>query len=274
MRIRLLALAGLLASAPALADSPRRVVSINLCADQLLLAFLPPDRIASLSPLARDPLYSALAERARAIPDNSGRGESILLTDADLVLAGTFESRMRRELLVRHGFDVMTLKPWGSLDEGRAQVRALAARLGVEPAGERLVAAIDDALARSRGAAPARRSILVLQRRGYTPGDMTILDELLRHMGLAPSTERLGLRHGGTVSLERLVADPPDYLLTSAEDGDAVDQGSALLFHPALARIVPGERRLALPGRLSLCGGPSTPMAIDALADEVRRKVR
>jgi iron complex transport system substrate-binding protein len=247
---------------------------MNLCTDGLLLALADPGQIASLSPLAGDRRLSFMAERAAAFPVNAGRGETMLLGDADLVLAGPFEGRARRDMLRRLGFQVMTLGLWTRLDEGREQVRLLARRLGHPERGEALVARIDDALARAKGAAPAARSVLVLQRRGYTPGETTVLDELIAHVGLVPHAGRLGLPRGGTVPLERLVADPPDYLLMGASDREAVDQGSAFLRHPALARAVPPERRLVLPDRLTICGGPATPDAIDALAAEVRAKVR
>src|SRR3954453_10891689 len=210
---------------PALAASPpQRIVSLNKCTDQLLLALVEPSRIASVSPRATDEL-SFMAEELKALPANSGRGESVLLTDADLVLVGPFESHTRQALLRRQGFEVMVMGLWRSLAEGRAQIRELSARLGTQPRGEALIGAIDAALAKSRNAAPARRSVLALQHRGYTPGDSGIVDELIRHVGLEPYSERLGLAHGGTVSLERLVADPPDYLLMSEGDRTAIDQG-------------------------------------------------
>jgi iron complex transport system substrate-binding protein len=264
-------LAATIAAASPAAGTPQRIVSLNKCADQLLVALVDPTRIASVSPIGTDEL-SFLAERLAALPANSGRGESILLTNADLVIAGPFEGRARRDLLARQGFDVMVLSPWTSLADGKAQIRALARRLEVEAAGERLIADIERVLAESHAIAPPR-SVLVLQRRGYTPGDTSILDEVLRHMGLRPHTERLGLPHGGMAPLERLVADPPDYLLMGEGEG-ASDQGSALLQHPALMAAVPPERRLYLPARLTICGGPATPVAIRALAAEVRAKVR
>jgi iron complex transport system substrate-binding protein len=268
------ALALLLAAAPALAgEPPQRIVSLNKCTDQLLLALVEPARIASVSPIGSDEL-SFFAETLKQLPANSGRGESVLLTDADLVLTGPFESHARRDMLRRQGFDVMVVGLWRSLAEGREQIRALARRLGAEPRGEALIGRIDAALERARGAAAAPRTVLVLQRRGYTPGDTSILDELLRHAGLVPHTGRLGVPHGGTVSLERLVADPPDYLLMAESDRGAIDQGSALLWHPALESTIPPGRRLYLPDRLTICGGPATPFAIDALAAEVRAKVK
>jgi iron complex transport system substrate-binding protein len=264
--------AGLLA--PALADvaPPQRIASLNKCADQLLVTLVEPSRIASVSPIATDE-FSFLAERLKDLPANSGRGESILLSNADLVLAGAFESHVRRNLLVQQGFEVVILNPWTRLSDGKEQIRALSRRLGSEPEGERLIADIEAALARNRAIAFAPRTVLVLQRRGYTPGDSTILDEIIRHMGLVPYSERLGLPHGGRVPLERLVADPPDYILMSESDRQGIDQGSALLWHPALLATVPPERRLYVPARLTICGGPATPYAIDALAAEVRAKV-
>ena len=259
-------------TAQAAAGGPQRIVSLNKCADQLLVALVEPARIASVSPIATDE-FSFLAERLKEFPANSGRGESILLSNADLVLAGAFESHVRRQLLARQGFDVLVLEVWTRIAEGKEQIRMLGRRLGAEMAGERLIADIDAALAWSRAIAPAPRSVLVLQRRGYTPGDASILTELIRHMGLVPYSDRLGLPDGGMVSLERIVMDPPDYLLLSESDRRGLDQGSALLWHPALVAAVPPERRLFVPANLTICGGPATPYAIDALAAEVRAKV-
>jgi iron complex transport system substrate-binding protein len=52
----------------------------------------------------------------------------------------------------------------------------------------------------------------------------------------------------------------------------AIDNGSALLVHPALADAVPRPRRLSVAGALSICGGPSTPALIDVLAAQARTK--
>ena len=85
------------------AERPSRVVSLNLCADQLLLQLAEPDQIKSLSPLARDRSLSFLAEAARAFPLNDGKGKSILFSGADLVLTGTFGQQNRTALLETTG---------------------------------------------------------------------------------------------------------------------------------------------------------------------------
>ena len=57
----------ILSGLPAFADSPSRVVSFNLCADQLVVALADSNQIAALSPYAQDRHLSVVAERARAL---------------------------------------------------------------------------------------------------------------------------------------------------------------------------------------------------------------
>ena len=76
---------------------------------------------------------------------------------------------------------------------------------------------------------------------------------------------------GGFVRLEQLVATPPDLILVTTQATAPGDQGEALLAHPALAALYPPDRRILLPERLTVCGGPSLPEAIDWLASEARR---
>jgi iron complex transport system substrate-binding protein len=252
----------------------RRVVSLNLCADQLLVALADRDQILSLSPLVRDPTVSYSVEEGAAFPVNVGKGEAILFTRADLVFTGRWGAQATRDLLARQGFEVVPLDVWQSLEQGRAQIRMVAARLGQPDRGERLIAAIDAALERSRDIVPSRASVLPVHRRGWVQSADSVLSELLRHMGFTLHQDRLGLAGGGVARLESLVTAPPDYAVMDEGTGAAVDNGSAFLVHPALADAIPRERRLLLPGRLMICGGPSTPAAIDALAAEVRAKVR
>ncbi len=252
---------------------PARVVSLNLCADQLLLALADRGQIASLSPLSRDEDYSFLAGLVDDLPVNGGTGEEILVGEADLVLSGRYGTRVKRELLERHGVELMVLDPWRDIAGGREQLRAVAARLGHPERGAALAAEIEAALARTRGIARRPATALVLYRRGYVPGERSLVGELLGHMGLQPMQARLGLTQGGLVRLEQLVMDPPDFVVMDEADARAIDNGTAFLVHPALARVLPPERRLFLSDRLTICGGPSTPAAIEALAAEVRAKV-
>ncbi|WP_246205721.1 ABC transporter substrate-binding protein [Microvirga arsenatis] len=252
---------------------PRQVASLNLCTDQLVLALADHSQIASLSRLARDPEISFLAERARGMPTSEG-AEPLLFRRPDLVLTGTYGQNDQVALLRKQGLEVLQLGPWSSLEEGRAQIRTLAARLGHPERGEALVARIDAALAGTRGIVRGSRRILVYERGGWVAAASSPLSEILAHFGFALHQPALGLDAGGLARLEAVVMAPPDALLVDSAAQQAIDNGTALLAHPALAAAVPPERRLAVPARLTICGGPSTPAAIEALAEEARGKLR
>ncbi len=263
--------AALLFASPAQAREPR-IASINMCTDQLLLAIADPEQIVGLSPFARDAARAFAAEHAVDHLIHSGTAEEILFLEPDIVLGGRFTRRETRSFLRAKGFRVEEFDPVASLAETRDQIRRVGILTGHGARAEAHVAALDAAVERMRASA-ARRSlrILPLQRRGWVPGGGSLITELLGLGGLANAAAELGLTEGGMVSLEATVMLRPDALLLSRHEGTAEDQGSAMLDHPALAALFPPERRLVLPERLTVCGGPMLVEAIDALAREIEK---
>jgi iron complex transport system substrate-binding protein len=69
---------------------PARVVSINMCTDELLLRLADRDRIASVTWLSRDGRNANMAEVAATIPANHGLAEEVVSYHPDLVLAGVY----------------------------------------------------------------------------------------------------------------------------------------------------------------------------------------
>jgi iron complex transport system substrate-binding protein len=276
--LRLLAagLAALLAVLPATAqgDRPSRIVSINLCADGLLLALADPEQIAALSPYAVDGDLSFLAEQAAGFRHDAGEAETVIELEPDLVFAGRFTKLATRDMLAGLGYRVVALDPVRSIDQSVVQIREVAALVGRPDRGEALVAQIEAARERARRATAGlsvTATAAVYQRRGYVTGAETMTADLLEAVGLANRGGALAGRTGGFVPLERLIAIRPDYLIVAAPDIVAEDQGTALLAHPALVRLYPPERRIILPESLTVCAGPSLPAALDWLAAEVAR---
>ena len=75
-------------------------------------------------------------------------------------------------------------------------------------------------------------------------------------------------------SLEAIVNLKPDLLLLSDGGEGAEDQGKAFLLHPALQRLYPPEKRIVVPERLTVCGGPMLSEALDRLTAELARAGR
>ena len=264
----------MLSAGAAAADPPQRIVSINLCADELLLTLADPDQIAALSVYAADPVMSFTADAAAGFRHDVADAEQIVDLDADLILAGRFTKRATREMLERLGYRVALLDAVASVDDSIAQISRIATLVGHPERGAALIAEIEAARDRAiAGAtdAASRPTAAVYQRRGYVTGGDTLTGELLSIAGFRNAGAALAGERGGFVPLERIVAEPPDFIVVAADNRRVEDQGSALLAHPSLARLYPAERRIVLPERLTVCGGPSLPTALDRLAAEARR---
>ncbi len=256
-------------------EAPQRIVSINMCTDELLLALADPGQIVALSPFAADPAMSFLADKARIYPGVAA-AESVVALRPDLVLAGNFNDPATLSMLTGLGYRVERIDAANSIDGSIAQIREVAALTGHAERGAALIARI--AAARKAAIAAARGrphpTAVVYQRRGYVTGGDTLTGELLSIAGFTNGGGRLAGRSGGFVSLERLVKNRPDLIVVASADPGAVDQGTALLSHPVLTALYPPSRRIVLPQRLTVCGGPSLPAALDRITREAARVER
>ena len=251
---------------------PHRVVSINLCADELLLALADTGQIASLSTYATDPELSTVGEQAAAFPHRAASAESVIAFAPDLVLAGRFTKRDTRDMLTRLGYRLELLDAPRSIADSEKQIRQVAALLGHPERGDALIAEIESAKAHTAASAPPTAPTAAnYQRRGYVAGSDTLMTELLAIGGFADAGGALAGKTGRFVPLEKLVASPPDFIVVASNDMAPRDEGSALLAHPALLRLYPASRRIVLPPKLTVCGGPTLPAALDRVASEAHR---
>ncbi len=254
LRRGLVAIALALAPAlPAMA-APERVVSLNLCTDQMLV-LLAPEKIAALSRLARDPALSYVADRAAAYPAVRPYAETVLALKPDLVLAGSFGAQATLALLERQGIQVLRVGLPRDFAQIRAEIRTLAAALGVPERGEALIADMDARLASVRPPSGRRLRALAWEPRGYTPGPGSLSHAVLEAAGLDD------MATGRHVGLEQLLLHPPDLLVTPPP-ARFPSLATDLLHHPA-TRGIP---RREIPPDLTICAGPFTAEAVQRLA--------
>ena len=260
------------AQSPA-APKPQRIVSINLCTDQLVLDLAPRERIRALSHLAADPAVSALYDKARGIPATRGEAEDVLAMDPDLVLAGAYTTPATIALLERIGRRVVKVPLASDIPGIERVVRQVAEAVGEKERGEALVGAFGDWLKHAAGRVPAvRPSALVYQVNAIASGSGSIAGTMLAAAHLTNHAEALGLGGGGTLPLETLVATPPDLLVLSGPVGEYRTVVAGNLRHPALATLIATRPSVTVPWRLWLCGTPYVAEAVRLLA-ETRDKV-
>jgi iron complex transport system substrate-binding protein len=259
------------ASAVLSANLPR-IVSMNVCSDQLLLSLADPEQILGLSRFSRDVWVTGDVGR---YPRLSGGAEDVLVLKPDIVLANLFDKRSTRELLKAKGLHLAELSVPRTLGEVKDQIRELGDIVGHPDRAAQQIARLDAALARARQAvADKHYRVLPLSRRGWVAGSGGFVGALLAETGLFNASGDLGFTFGGYASLEAIVSQKPDLLLVSQAGDVARDDGQAFLLHPALERFYPAAKRIVIPERLTECGGVTLADALDVLTAELKRVSR
>ncbi|MGY3617660.1 ABC-type Fe3+-hydroxamate transport system substrate-binding protein [Bradyrhizobium sp. USDA 10063] len=256
------------------ADLPR-VASINVCTDQLLLALADPSQILGLSPYSRDPARSWNAEKAAAYPRLSGEAEDVLILRPDAVVAGRFTKRATRELLKENRVRVIEFDAARSLEDVKDQIRRMGELLHQTDRAASEIRRLDIAIQHAKEALSQRSyRVLALSRRGWVSGGGSLMSSMLATIGLKNAASDLGYKLGGFASLEAIVKLRPDLLLVSDGGDFAEDEGEAFLMHPALERFYPPSKRLVIPEKLTVCGGPMLSEALERLVAELNRVAR
>lgn len=260
----ILPLIGVTTSAPAVAKvpPPKRIVSLNLCADQLLLVLADRAQIAALTPLSRDRAMSAEAERARSWPVAKGSAENLLLLKPDLVISSPYYQIPPQ---TKGHFRQVSLADATSYPQIVEQVREVATALGHPERGEALIAKMNAAMAAlpKSGGHPVAA---YYQRRGYMTGTGTLVDDLMQRVGLRNLATVLRKPVLSRLTLEEMVVAKPDYLIVETATDTVPDKGTEMLHHPALKAM----GRLRLPEAWTVCGSPAYVLAAQSLAAQLR----
>jgi iron complex transport system substrate-binding protein len=256
---------------------PQRIVSMNLCTDELVLRLADRRNISSVTWQSRNRDSSNVADLARDVPINHGVAEEILPLNPDLVLAGIYTTRAPVALLKRAGMRVVDTDVPRSFEDVRQQYREIAALFDQKERGEQIIAEMDSNLARlERDRPPVAPTAIVLHGDHYTYGRGSIIDVIMTRAGLENVAVRLGIGEFGQVPLEIIAMNPVDVLIFGSHRDGPPALATELLRHPVLSRLSGRTRVVVIPDRLWNCGGPPLVEAVERLmrvAKEVRGKV-
>jgi len=253
------------AGAPAPPKHPQRIVSINLCTDELALRLARPGTVASVSYLSRRPDTSNVVAEAAATPVNYGLVENVVSFRPDLVLAGLYTTRNTVMLLRVLGVPVVEIDTPPSVDGVRQQIRDAGALLDGTERAEALVQAFDARLPKVNADAPRPRAIVV-RASGFTTGPGTLLDDILTRAGIDNLAAAGPLAGQAQPPLEAVIQARPDMLILTDEEGEGPALAGEVLVHPALKALAKHVRVVTLPARLWTCSGPGVADAIARLA--------
>lgn len=258
-----LALAGEVMAAP-------RVMSVDSCADQFVIALSPRDAIVGVSARADDP-DSYMREQARGLPQRRATAETVLALRPDVVVRYWGGDARLSEALTRRGVAVVRIEDARDFDQVRANVRAVAGALDQRAKGEALIAGMDARLARSKGAWDGKPA-MYLTPTGYSSGGGTLIDAMLRAAGL---TNLVSGPAWEPIPLEAIVRGPPSAFVLgffSRLSGLTTRWGPGR--HTVLQKRLPGRTIASLPGAQIGCPAWFVGEGVETLALAAPRDIR
>jgi len=248
----LLAAAATLAGA---ADVPRRVASINLSADEILSAILPPGRLVGVTRFADEPGTSNVVGR---VPPSVFRFqkadmERLVALAPDLVVVSEYTDADFLKLVERSRMRWHRMEGLDSIAGVRQAILDLGRVVGAEEAARGLVARYDATLAElTRRLAGAPRPRVLYWSGEMTAGADTAIGALIECAGARNVGREIGVQGVTPPGAERAFLADPDVILVSSWPGML----EAVKDHPLLSQlgavrqgrivVLPNERLIAL----------------------------
>ena len=238
-------------SAAAAEPVPRRIASMNLTADEILVEIVPVERLVAATAAADDAGTSNIVGR---IPPGVARFrraemERLLALSPDLVVVSEYTDADFLRLVERSGMRVHRMRGLDSLAGIRAAILDLGRAVGGEEAAARLITRYDARLAElARRLAGATKPRVLYWAGGMTAGGGTAIGSLIEGGGAANVGRELGLEGIAPIGAERAFVADPDFVLV----GEGWKSTEALRAHPLLSqmRAVKTGRIIAMPTEL------------------------
>jgi len=262
-------LAGALAPAALVAEPPK-VVSLDSCADQYVLALADEGQILALSPNATGP-FSYHHDLAANYPTHDGSAESVLAFAPDVAVRTGVGDFALSTMLQRVNVNLLATGLPDTLAGMKADLRAYGEALDQSARAEAMIADMERRLLAYRdfGGGHKLRAIY-LSPGGSTTGARTFLGEVLMLAGLRNLMSEKGLTGWGQVDLEQLVIDPPDVIVGSFFDArTGMADAWRLADHPAMQHVMEEGLFISVPSRFLAC--PAW-MMLDGV-DYIRREL-
>jgi iron complex transport system substrate-binding protein len=241
---------------PAPIPQPQRIASLTLATDELLIELVPLERMAGVTYLVDDPQISNAAGRYPALIPRlrDSSPERVLGLAPDLVCVAPYNSADFLKVLERSGLAVYRNEAYHGLDEIARGITALGERVG-EPERARIL--VEEMRGRREQLAErlrgiSRRPRVLYWSAGFTAGQGTTIDDIIREAGAINVAAERGLKGPAEIGPEQVIASDPEFILLGQWSAD--ERASRIENHPLLRnlgavrknRVIPIEGRYLL----------------------------
>lgn len=200
-------------------EKPRRIVSLTMSTDNILLGLVKPDRVVCANVLVDDPVSSNIVQLGKDIPNKvrHPKVEEILAMEPDLVIAANWGDIGYVESLRNMGINVVVVKGAKNLQEIRDNINLIAASVGEPERGNKLIGMMDDRLAEikakiDRIPQEQRKRVLLISLMNNYGGKNCIYDDACMLAGVVNCLSEYGLQRGDKLTKEMMVQMDPDII--------------------------------------------------------------
>lgn len=251
--------------------SPQRIVSINLCTDELLVRLTNEERIAALTYFSSKKQSSTISEITQNIPRIKGEIEEVLAHDPDLVVAGLFSKANTVRFLKKLGIPVVIFKVAEDFSDIYSNIRLMGEIVDNREKAEELIQEMQLRLREIGKIDPVSRlNVIFYQSGGNVPGANTFQSSVIELAGASNVAAQMGVKGHAHVDLETLLFQNIDGLIFLDIHHKRESIGRELLFHPAIKKALPNVQGLTMPSRLLNCGSPASVEVVELLASQLK----
>ncbi|MCP5382264.1 MAG: ABC transporter substrate-binding protein [Kordiimonadaceae bacterium] len=244
-----------------------KAVSLDFCADQYLLAIADPAQIIAVSKYATDE-NSFYRDRATGLKQYGGTVEEILMMKPDVVL-GTDWSFMIQPALKNYGIETDTPQYGYETDILLKNLEHFGKVLHRNQQAEKIKS---DYIARLSSLENLPKSDIraaYITPSGFTGGTGTYIDNIIKLAGFKSLAEENGTIDWQPLSLEKLLMNPPDLIITSFFGQTDVEVSHwSLTRHPEIQKIMAEIPTVSIPSDMISCGSLFSIEIADYIHDE------
>ncbi len=258
------------AAAAVAGQPPLRVVSLNLCTDQLLIALAEPQQIAAVSLLADEPMMSNYVAKAKTYPAVGNNAEQIVAYSPDLILASNYTDAVLSAWLKKFGYRLVALPLVNTLDEVPLRIEEIATLLQRPDQGRQLIDDYNHRMTQISQSLPPLK-VIVVAANLYVAGAGTIPDQLLTRMGLVNVASAKITNGWAYITLEQLIAWQPDYIILQKDSMNRASRAEQVFDHAALKVLLQDSQRINVPAKYWICAGPEIAHAGELIQRQIQQ---
>lgn len=251
-------------------NTTQRVISTNVCIDNILINMFDIKHVVAVSNLVDDPRYSQVKFLDQKIERISFDAEQILGLRPSIVLISNFSNQRVVRILQKSGTKIITVPYATQFSQLTENIRIIGTAIKQNKKAKQLIKKINQQI--DRTATHTDKFALHVTSNNYIYGKNSLISDAIRHAGFSAfDASGFGESHG-FVSTESIIASKPDYLITDKIHTVNNFVSSKDRYHPALGTAYPTQNRIYVDPKLWSCAHQSTPQIIDIIKQGAHEK--